>query len=99
MSRKISRRKDIVLFRVWKPDKYDDPEIIALFPEQEGPKPGLVGSYMHIGQHGDVDYFLIMDESRPAKMFEYVDLKDELESIGYNLRVVTRGASYLWWRQ
>ena len=88
--------KDIVLFRIWRIDGED--ELIALFPEQEGSQKGLVGSFQHIGQHGDADYYMIIDASRPAKPSEYQDLKEELESIGYNLRIVKRGAQYLWWR-
>jgi hypothetical protein len=89
--------KTVVLFRLWKED--GEEEIIALFPEQEGSGVGLVGSYMHIGQHGDADYFGMMDKTKPAKPSQYIDLKEELELIGYNLKVVKRGAQYLWWRQ
>lgn len=87
----------VVLFRAWR--ESGEEEIIALFPEQEGSRIGLVGSYMHIGQHGDSDYFGMMDITRPAKPSEYFDLKKELESIGYNLKIVKRGAQYLWWRE
>ena len=85
--------KEIVIFR-----KFRDGEIIALFPEMEGAKIGLVGSYMHVGQHGDADYFWVIDSTKPAKPHECTKLKQELGSIGYNLRVVKKGAYHLWWR-
>ena len=44
-------------------------------------------SYSHAGQHGAChpDY---IHECRPATPEEYADLKAELESIGYNLKIV-----------
>jgi len=45
--------------------------------------------YRHIGQHGscDVDYAIDCDL---ASKEEYKDLKEELESIGYNLNVLEK---------
>lgn len=42
--------------------------------------------YSHIGQHSacNVDY---VKECRPAKESEYLPLKQELESIGYTLKI------------
>lgn len=75
----------IVIFRKWK----DTGDIIALFPEQyEGH--GLVGSYMHVGQHGSADYALVIYRSRPAKEWEYEDLYNELLGLGYRLRVMQK---------
>jgi len=44
-------------------------------------------SYSHIGQHSDchIDY---AKESRKATEEEYKELKQELESLGYNLKVI-----------
>lgn len=78
-----------VIFRWWNVSK----DVIALFPEIEDTqyKWGFgCMSYEHIGQHGDADYYGIIQDSRPATPEEYADLKAELESIGYNLRVVQR---------
>lgn len=43
-------------------------------------------SYEHYGQHGGahLDY---VKESKPATESEYMPLKQELESIGYNLKI------------
>lgn len=74
-----------VIFRKWQDD------IIAIFPEELGNCSwGTCMSYMHIGQHGACDPYMIVDNSIPANETEYHDLKTELESIGYNLKVIKR---------
>lgn len=47
----------------------------------------LFGCYAHIGQHSTchTDYFM---ECEPATPEQYKDLKEELESIGYNLTII-----------
>ena len=65
--------------------KFKEGEIIALFPEMREPH-GLCMSYMHLGQHGSADYGIIRI-TKPATPEEYSDLKTELESIGYNLKI------------
>jgi len=88
---------EIVTFRMWKVD--GKRELIALFPQQEQQRRGLVGSFMHIGQHGDADLWFIMQNSKPATPAEYADLKKELEThYDYKLNVRKR-ISYknLWW--
>lgn len=77
-----------VIFRKW------EGEIIALFP-YEIYNAALYGyntinSYMHIGQHSSADYNHIMEDSKPAKVNEYLGLKKELENIGYNLQVIEK---------
>jgi len=62
------------------------PEIIALFPEEKWTDI-LCSSYMHVGQHGGADYKGVVDISEKATPEEYNDLKTELESIGYNLKI------------
>ena len=42
---------------------------------------------MHIGQHSTADYSYIVNTTKLAKEPEYLELKKELESIGYNLKV------------
>lgn len=79
-----------VLFRIWK-DKTRD--LIALFPDiqaGDAQDSNRVQSYMHIGQHSGADYIHVIRITRPAKPSEYADLKAELESIGYNLKVAKR---------
>lgn len=69
--------------------------IIALFPDIPEDRPGMVLSYMHIGQHGAASMRLIGGEprtTRPARPEEYADLKAELEAIpeSYKLAVIQR---------
>jgi hypothetical protein len=63
--------------------------VIALFPDDVEPG-GLVGCYVRKGQHGSADYGLVLEHTTPASPEEYADLKEELESIGYNLKIVKR---------
>ena len=65
-------------------------EILALFPYETSPEAGMVSSYMHVGQHGDAEYNHCIKISTQATEEEYSNLKKELESIGYNLKVVKR---------
>ena len=67
--------------------KFKEGDIIALFPEIKWDRQGLFcSSYMHIGQHGSADYGIIRI-TKPATPEEYSDLKAELESIGYTLKI------------
>ncbi len=77
----IDRR---VVFRKWRIGC----GIIALFPDETYTY--NVGSYTHIGQHGEADYRHVMKNTIPATPEEYAGLKKELESIGYQLTVVKR---------
>lgn len=71
----------LVIFR-----KFKTGEIIALFPEiDEGNY--LCSSYMKIGQHSSADYSGVIQKTKRASMPEYHDLRRELESIGYNLKI------------
>ncbi len=76
---------DLVIFRKWK----DDGEILALFPEMLE-NDGLVNCYAHIGQHGAADYHYCLTQSGPATPEEYTDLQQELENIGYDLKIRKR---------
>lgn len=71
-----------VIFR-----KYRDGQIIALFPEFKE-KNGVL-SYMTVGQHGMADYNVIR-ATKPAKPTEYSSLLNELQYIGYNVRICKR---------
>lgn len=73
-----------VLFRIegWKGD------VVAVFPTM-AERPGVVTCYAHIGQHGSCDRAWYVT-TRAAKPDEYRALKSELESIGYDLRVMKR---------
>lgn len=77
-----------VIFRVWRGNAYGD-DVIALFPTLEH-NGSLIVSYEHLGQHGGADYGGCIQRTRPAKPHEYANLKAELESLGYRLRVRSR---------
>ena len=76
--------KTKVVFR-----KFPDGQVIALFYEEEWSNPYDFASYMHVGQHGSADIGIVYD-TELATTDEYADLKEELESIGYNLDVRQR---------
>lgn len=71
-----------VIFR-----KFRDGQIIALFPEFKEKNGAL--SYMTIGQHGMADYNIIR-VTKPASPKEYSSLLNELQYIGYNVRICKR---------
>lgn len=71
----------LVVFRKW-----GNGEIIALFPE-DSEKPGECLSYMHIGQHSSASYSWCMNRTKKASPEEFNALRQELESIGYNLKI------------
>lgn len=78
----------LVIFRKYK-KKYETPlcKIVALFPEEKFDYDGHCAAYEHIGQHGAADYGYVISITRAATPEEYNDLKEELTSIGYNLKI------------
>ena len=64
-------------------------DTLALFPEIEH-NYFLCSSYQHIGQHGGADYQGCIAISTPATPEEYAPLQSELQSIGYNLKIMQR---------
>lgn len=79
-----------VIFR-----KYPDGDIIALFPEIAGDRDwqNNCSSYMHIGQHGTANYKGVMSDTSPCSPQETINLRNELEGRGYNLRSMKRQTS------
>jgi len=77
--------KTDVIFR-----KEKDGEILALFPYSLWNFAGDVVCYAHLGQHGAADYNGCIRKSKPAKPEEYKDLLNELQGLGYNLRVIKK---------
>ena len=64
-------------------------DIIALFPEEPTGNENFIGSYMHVGQHGDASPELLTDtDIVDATPEEYAALRDELVSIGYTLNIL-----------
>lgn len=74
-----------VVFRKWRYQYGGD--IIALFPYNRVAL-GECSSYEHIGQHGATSYSVVISRTIPAVPADYQELKAELESIGYNLKVI-----------
>jgi hypothetical protein len=69
-------------------------EIVALFPyEAWDYDENYCAAYSHIGQHSAADYGHIISKSKPLQPEQYAELKSELESIGYNLKVLKRANS------
>jgi len=63
-------------------------ELFAFFPEENYTTfSNLKTSYAHIGQHSACS-IAYAEESREATETEYAELKEELESIGYNLEIL-----------
>lgn len=75
-----------VIFRKFK----DGGDVIALFPYDIYNNRGGINSYMHLGQHSEAEYSACVTNSKPAQPYEYADLFAELESIGYNLKVIKK---------
>jgi hypothetical protein len=67
--------------------KFEDGEVIALFPNEEWDLKGNIASYIHLGQHGGASKELL-DDLDPATKEEYQELKNELEGIGYQFEVL-----------
>ena len=77
--------KTKVIFR-----KFEDGDVIALFPDEIGDNKGNISSYMHIGQHSAATPELIYSLS-PASFSEYEPLMNELTSLGYDLEILWAG--------
>ena len=74
--------KTKVIFR-----KFQEGDIIALFPEIQADYAGNIQSYQHIGQHGAANRELLNDLEIAIES-EYKDLYNELKVIGYDLEIV-----------
>lgn len=77
------RTKVKVVFRVI------EGEVVAVMPEMPGTSEYDCTSYAHVGQHGAASLDLLRS-GRPARPDEYASLLRELDSIGYDVRVVKR---------
>jgi len=65
-------------------------DVFAIFPEETrtgADRTKLTECYAHIGQHSEACEEYI-NECTPATEEQYKDLKQELESLGYNLTVI-----------
>jgi hypothetical protein len=64
--------------------------VFAVMPHQVDTLKGDIMTYQHVGQHSHGDYNVCLQQSRPATEIEYADLKAEMESLGYNIKVIKR---------
>lgn len=73
--------------------KFNNGEIIALFPDIKFGCPYYqIMSYMHIGQHGEVDHHAILEQTKLATEEEYQALLNEIKSIyrDYDIKVMKK---------
>ena len=83
MSVSVDTKPTPVIFRCW-----PGGDVVALFPSLAGNYTGSeCVSYEHIGQHSAASLPHVMKRTRAARLAEYVELKKELECIGYVLGV------------
>jgi len=66
-------------------NEYND-DLFAYFPFEESSK-GYKTAYSHIGQHSACSP-KYAEESREATLPEFIDLFNELQSIGYKLELI-----------
>ncbi len=71
--------------------KFNDGEVIALFPEFTNKRNYTIDSYMHVGQHGECDP-LIVNDTKLATEEEYKTLLNEIKSIyhDYDIKVMKK---------
>ena len=73
--------------------KFNDGEIIALFPDIKFGCPHYeIMSYMHIGQHTEVDHHAILEQTKLATEEEYQTLLNEIKNIyhDYDIKVMKK---------
>ena len=73
--------------------KFNNGEVIALFPEIKFGCPHYeIMSYMHIGQHGEVDHYAVVEQTTLATEEEYQALLNEIKSIyhDYDIKVMKK---------
>jgi hypothetical protein len=70
-------------------DEYND--VVAVFPYDLGTNNSeTMSCYAHIGQHSSCHSDWVVSSHKNVAPNEYSDLKEELESIGYELEILTR---------
>jgi hypothetical protein len=82
-----------VIFRKFKKDSHGikGGEVIAFLPEIKEVNRGMMMSYMHIGQHGEADYYGCLKITVLASQVEYMPLLKELQGIyGEDIKPIKR---------
>lgn len=64
--------------------------VFAVLPHNVETIFGDIATYQHVGQHSIGNYQTCLTQSRPANELESADLKAEMESLGYNIKVVKK---------
>jgi hypothetical protein len=77
-----------VVFKMTPKDRFAGKECIAFLLDMDA-NPGRIMSYMHVGQHSEADIGFCV-ACHLATPEEYADLKEELESMDYELKVCKR---------
>jgi len=86
----------LVKFRIDKPELQSSDgltfrEVTAIFPQLKFNKRiygnDMLTCYAHLGQHSSAHIEWVNECTIPANESEYIGLKRELESIGYNLKI------------
>lgn len=85
----MDKHKTKVIFRKWKTKAFKG-TIDAVFPYEQFSATCDCTCYSHIGQHSGGNYNYIYQKTVPATPEEYTPLIKELETIGYNLKVMKR---------
>jgi hypothetical protein len=86
--------KTKVIFRIDIKGDFTRPvDVFAMFPEHKENN-DCVSGYTHIGQHSAYHYEGCIKDSRFATEEEYLSLKQELESLGYNLQIIKSLKNY-----
>lgn len=69
----------------------DEAGVTAVFPQLKYNKRlygnDMVSCYAHVGQHSGASIEWVNESTTPATEADYNDLKQELESIGYDLKI------------
>jgi hypothetical protein len=85
----IDENKTDMVFRVGTSKELKG-DVFVLFPHEVADFSGGVISYQSIGQHSAADYDFCIAKSRKATIEEYASLKKEMETLGYNVNIVSK---------
>jgi hypothetical protein len=84
-----NRTKVDVMFRVDTSKEFKG-TVFAILPYEIATLNGDVTIYQHVGQHSQGDYNACISFSRLASKIESNELRKEMESIGYNINLVSK---------
>lgn len=82
-------KTEVIFRRVEKSEDFKG-TVFALLPYEINDNYGNVVMYQCIGQHSGADYNHSIKTSKLANKKEYSELKKEMESVGYNFKVIKK---------